>query len=283
MHHRSGSGEACWDEIQQSSVAIFLGGREFHVQLRLERQETSRELRVAMFGRRLVPKVKRSNNTQRATFKSGNFKEGIGYYLHPYFKSSKSWLRDAAKWETVSTLGETAWHDGLIALGLEPNDELLISFLRAVDTLETVKAMPRPLLKNCFSSNNTFTFAEVKAAETLREGIEQNCRANRRSRSSQLRRLAVEYFKARDPEGRLRCWVDGWVSPPCVARDIVEIHHEKWISDYPTKGRRLPFAEAIRFLYPLCPNCHRMLDSKQNGQRYKVSELRDVLSRDKKS
>lgn len=58
---------------------------------------------------------------------------------------------------------------------------------------------------------------------------------------------------------------------------IVLYCEHKWdapCSDLPPEGRALPFIEAVKFLTPLCPNCHRVLHSKRGGGTFNMDELK---------
>jgi hypothetical protein len=122
----------------------------------------------------------------------------------------------------------------------------------------------------------TFTGEEITFAGTFTEGTQSEVTAKTRERSARLRNLAREHFSERSPDGRLHCAACSWVPPLGLALSspIVEIHHEVAVSTLPTEGRALTFAEAVKYLTPLCPNCHRILHAKQGGGTFTLDELK---------
>ena len=79
-----------------------------------------------------------------------------------------------------------------------------------------------------------------------------------RKRSATLLEEGRDYFKSREPDGRLHCKVCGFAKPHSVDQEIVQLHHKNPISDIEHQGRILDLADAIKLLVPLCPTCHSL-------------------------
>ncbi|HEY9249528.1 MAG: hypothetical protein WC205_08000 [Opitutaceae bacterium] len=127
-------------------------------------------------------------------------------------------------------------------------------------------------------AHESFTSEEIAIVGIFAEGAQTQITAKTRERSVRLRDLAREHFAKRSPDGRLRCAACDW-APPIgldLSGPIVEIHHEVAISTLPKEGHAHPFAEAVKFLIPLCPNCHRVLHAKRGGGSFKLDELRSA-------
>ncbi len=122
----------------------------------------------------------------------------------------------------------------------------------------------------------TFTVEEIAIAGTYAEGAVVETSGKTRERSKLLRDLARAHFAKQSPDGRLHCAVCEWAPPPLLqlTGPIVEIHHGLGISQYPADGRALTFEEAVQYLTPLCPNCHRIAHAKPGGEAFSFSELR---------
>ena len=122
----------------------------------------------------------------------------------------------------------------------------------------------------------TFTRGEISAAGTYSEGTLGEATAKTRERSARLRDLARAHFAKQSADGRLHCAACDWAPPLSLALTgpIVEIHHEVAISTLPADGLALPFADAVKFLTPLCPNCHRILHAKPGGGSFTLQAIR---------
>ncbi len=134
----------------------------------------------------------------------------------------------------------------------------------------------------------TFTPAEITAADTFAEGAKVEITAQIRERSQLLRGLARSHFAAQSPDRRLHCAACDWAPPASLelSGPIVEIHHGISISTYPVDGKAITFEVAIKHLTPLCPNCHRVLHAKPGGGSFTLEEIRKsargaVVSSDK--
>ncbi len=128
-------------------------------------------------------------------------------------------------------------------------------------------------------ASESFTREEIMAAGTYAEGAIGEANFKTRKRCARLRDLAREHFARESPDGRLRCTVCDWAAPVCLPLNgpIVEIHHERCISQYPDDGTALSFEEAITQLVPVCPNCHRLIHSKLNGGTFLLEEIGAAL------
>ena len=122
----------------------------------------------------------------------------------------------------------------------------------------------------------TFTPTEITAAGSFAEGAKVEITSHIRERSQRLRDLARAHFAAQSADGRLHCAACDWTPPVALelSGSIVEIHHEVAISTLPSEGRALPFADAVKFLTPLCPNCHRILHAKRGGGSFTLEAIR---------
>lgn len=129
------------------------------------------------------------------------------------------------------------------------------------------------------STVESFTPEEITGAGTFHEGSQSEVTSKIRERSAHLRELAREYFAKQSHDGRLHCAVCNW-APPLTLKltgPIVEIHHGLGISKYPLDGRSLTLKEAIQYLTPLCPNCHRVTHAKLGGGVFTLDEVKQGM------
>lgn len=114
----------------------------------------------------------------------------------------------------------------------------------------------------------------------IEEGALEKRNVTQRKRSDKLRQIAIEKFKA-DNDGKL----------PCVACDFdfeetygdqgkgfIEIHHEEPIHEADIKGNKQEIEEALKKVYPLCSNCHRMIHRKRRDM-LSVEELTKLIKK----
>ena len=273
VHHSYANQNLQWDAEQEASFAVPHHGQIFQVQLCLERHEVSGDRRVIMFGRRLKPHSSAvSANTQRATFNSMNVGPH-GFYVRPQLlKKDLALPRALAAELPVGAL--PFWHGRRIHLGDASPRSILLNFLKVTAIMEEIKGMEAVELDQRFPAGPSFQVVEIQAVELIAEGKSIKVNRSVRERSAKLREMATDYFCKLSPDGRLHCAVDDWSPTIPVRGAIVEIHHDEALHEYPDDGRALSFEEALQFLAPLCPNCHRMLHSKPSGGRYTVSELK---------
>jgi len=123
---------------------------------------------------------------------------------------------------------------------------------------------------------DVFTSEEITAAGTFAEGAPTEVTAKIRERSAKLRDLARDHFAKRSPDKRLHCAACNWSAPTGLdlSGPIVEIHHGVGISLYPVEGKAMTFEEAVLYLTPLCPNCHRIIHAKKGGGGFSLDELK---------
>lgn len=174
------------------------------------------------------------------------------------------------------------WQSNHICLGEGPADALLNCFLKATAVIEEIKGQEPGALVQRYPVGPTFSVEDICAVGTFDEGRKKAMSREVRERSAKLRQLAVEHYQKRSADGRLHCFVDDWAPMIPVRGHIVEIHHDEALAGFPEQGKSLTFEEAIHFLFPLCPNCHRMLHSKPDGGLYPVSDLRRLIRGHKK-
>ena len=122
----------------------------------------------------------------------------------------------------------------------------------------------------------TFTSTEITAVGSFAEGAKVEIIGQCRERSRRLRDLARAHFAAQSTDRRLHCAACDWAPPTILelSSPIVEIHHGVGINSYPDDGKALSFEDAIKFLTPLCPNCHRVIHAKRGGGSFTLDVLR---------
>lgn len=98
-----------------------------------------------------------------------------------------------------------------------------------------------------------------------------------RERSQLLRDKAIEYYASKN--GKLVCSVCGFdyeVAYGEWGKGFIEIHHEKPICQYNESGTEAFISEAIKYVKPLCANCHRMIHRKKNNP-ITIDELKSKI------
>lgn len=250
----------------------------FHLQIRLEQLGQESQHRVIIFGRRVRGLNFATPNTQRATFNSDHV-DATGYWLRPNL--------DAAEKSGLAPLLPGAafpqWDGRHIQLGSEIPFIILRRFLIALAAVEQIKGgwptAPLPFAPESNGSLAAFEPRDLVALTEIEEGRVHRIPVNRRSRCQRLLGEAREFFRAQSPDGRLRCHICAWAPAIPTRSAIVQIHHLKPLSDYPKQGRRLTLAQALANLAPLCPNCHRIIESRPDGGCYNLAELQSALAR----
>lgn len=118
---------------------------------------------------------------------------------------------------------------------------------------------------------------ELRFIELLyTEGQRATLTSEVRTRCEALVKRAKGYFRSSD--GELRCTVCNWSRPSSDLRgDIVEIHHLQPITRMPQQGVRWTFSEALRYLSPLCPNCHRVAHASPSGEQFTIDALIEMM------
>ena len=61
-------------------------------------------------------------------------------------------------------------------------------------------------------------------------------------------------------------------------KGFIEIHHEKPICQYDENGTEVFISEAIKYVKPLCANCHRMIHRKKNNP-ITIDELKNIIKK----
>ncbi len=283
IHHRYDR-EADWDQEweakrEETLRLVFSGPAVFHLQIRYERKgkQASCE-RVIIFGRRVKGLEFATPNTQRATFNS-NHVDDVGFWLRPN-------LDDHEKNGVANRLPGPSfprWDGRHIQLGSDIPYVILRRYLIALAVIEEVKGgwpvAQLPFAPEMQLINDGFEAADLNELISFQEGRELKIATARRARCQRLLGEAREYFRSLAKDGKLHCSVCRWCPRVPTRREIVEIHHLKRLADYPRNGRWLTLAQALANLAPLCPNCHRMLESKPNGGLYSLEELKTLMKR----
>lgn len=109
------------------------------------------------------------------------------------------------------------------------------------------------------------------------EGETKTIQAKVKSRSSQLREAAIDYF-SKTTNG-LKCCVCGfdfYKKYGNRGKNYIEIHHEKPVSQYEKEDVNITIKEAINNLKPLCSNCHKMIH-RYPKELLSVNELKKIV------
>jgi predicted HNH restriction endonuclease len=111
----------------------------------------------------------------------------------------------------------------------------------------------------------------------IEEGSRMEVRGTILKRSRILRKMAVAHFS--DVNGSISCSGCGFVAENVYgagARGLIEIHHLKPL--FLRKGWqvRASVREALRYVVPLCPNCHRVVHW-DKSRCLPISELRQMV------
>lgn len=277
MHHSNANPDNPWDAEEEECFEFRRGEEAYRLQIRLEASETSGVRRVVIFGRRHAPRNGASDNTQRATFNSNNYDPGAGYWIRPHILKKNAAQRHAfASLLPAGTLPD--WNGQQFQLGIGPATELLERFLFVLRVVEQVKSAPVTELAARFQEPLTVEVGDFESIRRFREGAVKLLSVHQRQRCKRQLDAAREYHRQRSPDGQLHCAGCDWTPPVPVRAEIVQIHHVAPLQAYPKDGKSLSWAEAIANLQPLCPNCHRMVESHPDGGHYSLSALRVALA-----
>ncbi|WP_238368842.1 HNH endonuclease [Mesobacterium pallidum] len=110
----------------------------------------------------------------------------------------------------------------------------------------------------------------------VEEGDITNVNATVRRRSRWLRNYAVKYFS--DPDGRIKCVGCEFEASAIYGNDymgLIEIHHKIPIALAGDTTK--PLRQALEHVAPLCPNCHRIVHSRQSHV-LRIEELQALVS-----
>lgn len=282
IHHSyasRGVSDETWEEEKQETLRlVFPHDLVFHLQIRLEQRGNTGRHRFIVFGRRVKALDSATPNTQRATFNSDHA-DDTGYWLRPNFKPEQA--DQLAR--RLPGPQFPRWTGKYIQLGADSPYVCLRRFLIALAAIEEVKGKwdpaPLPFAPEDQEPKSEFEASDLDALITIQEGRHSTMNAGRRSRCQRLLGEAREHFRSLDPKGRLTCRVCGWSPLVPTRSEIVQVHHLRQLSAYPKSGLRLTLTDAIANLAPLCPNCHRMLESHPNGGCYALDELTNLIAR----
>ena len=265
-----------WRLISKESFEGNYSDESFEILLRLEENEKNRKQNVTLYSVRIRPPSKLAKHTQHATFNSKH-KDKNGYRLQTHFSRAVHQPRVSLEAKLSTAKGFPCWTNGSIYLGDGTPSEILKRFLAATSLIAELKDFDARSRNRVGAKTGGFDASDLFGADEFLEGQSGQMKCKRRVRSIKLRNLAIKHYKQQSSDGRLHCFVDEWVPGIPVRGNIVQIHHDEALAGYPKEGKKLTFTEAIKFLFPLCPNCHRLLESKPGGGRYSISELRSRL------
>lgn len=262
-----------WGLKHEETVRLTFGDRMvFHLQIRLESFGQTNRMRVVIFGRRVKCLDSATPNTQRATFNSDRVNE-YGFWLGPNLDRAEK----AALARRLPGPAFPRWNGKHILLGSDISYIVLRRFITALAVIEETKGGwppgPLPFEPELESSAPAFETRDLDALTEIEEGRVQRVQASRRSRCQKLLGEACEYFRSLSSDGRLRCRSCLWIAPLPTKGEIVQIHHVKQLQSYPREGCRLTLKRALENLAPLCPNCHRVLESRPGGGCYDLEDI----------
>ena len=277
MHHSNAKQENPWDALEEKCFEILRGDESYRLQVRLEANETVGDHRVVIFGRRHTPKNGASDNTQRATFNSHNYDSADGYWIRPHILHKYAAQRHA--FAALLPSGQLpAWNGQHFQLGAGSAAELLERFLLVLRVVEQVKSAATTELATRFPEPLAIEAGDLENIRQFQEGAVKLLSVRQRQRCKLLLDAARGYHRQHSFDGQLHCTVCLWIPRVPVRSEIVQIHHVAPLKAYPKDGKTLSWSEAIANLQPLCPNCHRMLESHPDGGHYSLSALRIDLA-----
>lgn len=99
-----------------------------------------------------------------------------------------------------------------------------------------------------------------------------------KERSRKLREAALTYHSH---NGRIACTVCGFDFEETygdLGREYIQIHHEKPIYQYSDEGFSQYMHEAVRYMKPLCANCHCMIH-RFRGKALTIEELKAIIKK----
>jgi|APSaa5957512622_1039677.scaffolds.fasta_scaffold22731_2 predicted HNH restriction endonuclease len=95
-------------------------------------------------------------------------------------------------------------------------------------------------------------------------------------RSSKLRDAAIKYFFGDDPVYCHACKFDFEDVYGELGNGFIEIHHKKPVYDYDDTDVEKTIKDALKNVFPLCSNCHRMVHKRRNNT-LSVGELIKII------
>jgi len=95
----------------------------------------------------------------------------------------------------------------------------------------------------------------------IEEGSLDKRTVTQRNRSSKLRGIAINEFKEQHG-GQLFCVACGFNFMEVygeLGKDFIELHHAEPIHLMDIEGQKITIIEALKKVFMVCPNCHRMI------------------------
>lgn len=99
-----------------------------------------------------------------------------------------------------------------------------------------------------------------------------------RNRSNKLREIAIKEFKNQH-DGELFCIACGFNFLEFygeLGKDFIEIHHSEPIHLMDIQGIKVSIEEALKKVFTICPNCHRMIHRKK--EMLSMDDLKKLLN-----
>lgn len=115
----------------------------------------------------------------------------------------------------------------------------------------------------------------------IEEGSLDKRTTTQRNRSSKLREVAISEFK-KQHNGQLYCVVCGFNFFEAygeLGKDFIEIHHAEPMHLMEIEGEKSTLVEALKKVFTVCPNCHRMIHRAQT--MLSINELKSLLAKNK--
>lgn len=127
------------------------------------------------------------------------------------------------------------------------------------------------------SQNKKHSLLVYSEDEMVFEGESTVKKSKTRTRSQRLRKAAIEHYT--DTNGKISCDVCGFCFEDKygdIGKGFIEIHHEKPICQYSDEGFESYISEAVKYVKPLCSNCHRMIHHKPK-RPMTIDELKKTI------
>lgn len=129
------------------------------------------------------------------------------------------------------------------------------------------------------SKNKTDKVFIYDENEEITEGKVKTKPSKTKIRSKKLHDAAIKEYTSKD--GSIKCAVCGFDFKNVygeLGEGFIEIHHEKPIYQMPSAGTTACIKDAIKYVKPLCSNCHRMIHRKKNVI-LTIQQLKDILDK----
>jgi len=113
----------------------------------------------------------------------------------------------------------------------------------------------------------------------IEEGTKTEVLTSIRKRSRILRKSAIAHFS--DENGSIACKGCGFVAEDFYGNDacgLIEIHHMKPLFLRNGPDLRISVRDALKFVVPLCPNCHRVVHF-DRSRCMPISELQRIVAK----